>query len=145
MIKTFKPSAEPYQKDPRPAAARAEASGFEVIWGNSRRITVDLDNGKELNDDVLGILSQLTEFTIKRWTSKSGHGEHVCIDTKEFFTVTERAAIQAALGSDPKREMLALLNTRAVGYTEPFMLFKPIVKLEKDLDEFDVPDGACPF
>jgi hypothetical protein len=111
-----------------------EEAGFEVIFGDPKHLLLDLDTDRDLNsydnrsDDLLRMFGH---FEIERYTSKSGRGWHVIVRLDEPIpNVLERIALQAALGSDPKREALSILRVRN-GIAEPIRLFKPKTPVER--------------
>ena len=87
---------------------------------------MDLDDEQALKtyEKVLPIVTELFELKeLDRWKSKSGVGIHVVLQCKPLSFV-KRVAIQAALGSDPIRECLAI-SMEIDGLIEPSVLFKP--------------------
>lgn len=110
------------------AVKKATADGFTIVRGNENTLLLDLDTAQamkqfnstyEMVDSKFGILHQ--EF----WTSKSG-GErrHAKLILKTSLSAAERVALQAIMGSDPKREIFAVTKL-GHGIAEPSMLFKP--------------------
>lgn len=118
-------------KTPEELAALAAKDGCEVVWGHSTRLLLDLDDrGALTRYEALFPLLEKTGFrSVKeeRWPSKSG-GEHlhVVVYLAEPLPVEARIALQAILGSDPKHELLTLLDTCG-GKREP-VLFRPLAK-----------------
>ncbi len=104
--------------------------GMTVVVGEPNRLLLDIDTAQRLAyyqgfaDRVAEAIGGMRE--IERWTSKSGIGTHVVIETLKPFTATQRLVIQAALGSDSLREVLGLALI-ADGLAEPSMLFRPKV------------------
>ena len=108
------------------AIKEAEINGFEVIHSNIDRLLLDLDDEQALKtyEKVLPVVAvQLELKELDRWKSKSGTGTHVILQCKPLSFV-KRVAIQAALGSDPIRECLAI-SMEIDGLIEPSVLFKP--------------------
>lgn len=109
------------------AAHNAEANGFTVIRGDAWSLLLDLDTEQQRAqyEAVLPHFEQNYAIEeIQSWPSKSGH-RHTRI--KLYTPISEpamRYALQAALGSDPVREMLSIVRLRN-GVPEPSMLFKP--------------------
>lgn len=129
-----------FVKDYDTAGEKAVAEGFKIIYPSFSEILVDLDDHlaqlrfAERFKEVRGILEKtpLGPLRIKStWVSKSGEGRHVVVDLGAAITETsERIAWQALLGSDHKREAIALLRKRG-GVAEPSRLFKPAEKNDK--------------
>ena len=108
----------------------AQEAGFTVMVAQADEILLDLDTPEsELQfEGNLQLLASLFGVTnVERWKSKSkGHHVIVHIATKGLSDA-ERIALQAALGSDGKREIIAIKRLRD-GDTRPSVLFKPTVK-----------------
>jgi hypothetical protein len=109
----------------------ALARGDTIVTAAADELLVDLDNAvqREQFDRVWPVV--VREFgaeILTRWPSKSGGiHEHVQITLSlagDDFTVPERIALQAALGSDPVRDVLTLQRFR-LGIAEPIRLFRP--------------------
>ena len=101
--------------------------GHEIIHANDLTLTLDFDDVKKSPDlrvklDILRetVLIDCTET----WRSKSRTGWHVVIHLVRPLPFHQRIAIQAALGSDWKRE---LLYARMDYKDEPFLI-KPGLK-----------------
>ena len=104
----------------------AAGKGFEVIRASPSRLLLDLDDAASLaryQSMKPIVASHWAISEVGRWHSKSGRGFHVEIacDIPCFLT---RVALQLALGSDPKREALAVAMFLD-GIPEPSCLFKP--------------------
>lgn len=107
------------------AANKAKKQGFEVVYADDNHLLLDLDDTSDrtffenqfhlLNDGVVE----------DRWLSKSGKGEHVVIRLDSPRGIRDRIILQACLGSDRKREMIALLKYVDGGISNGIMLFKP--------------------
>ncbi len=107
----------------------AVAKGMILVPGTPTTLTLDIDNLeslKRLSDmksmvhDMFGI----SEF--ETWPSKSGKGkQHVVVHLEKPLPVMTRIALQAILGSDPKRECLNAYSHQVLGIEEPCLLFKP--------------------
>lgn len=118
----------PDQKHMDEACAKASKAGMALIYGDSRTLLLDLDDGAAVN---VGVLKKLVEnygdFTMASWLSKSGEGEHVVLKFdpgSAEWSHAEAIALEAALGSDPIRAVLSVLRIRE-GVTNPRVLFKP--------------------
>lgn len=119
------------------AGEKAEAEGFTIIYPSETEILVDLDDeAAQLSfaqrfKDVREILDKTPLGPLRitsTWASKSGQGRHVVVDLGAVITETsERIAWQALLGSDHKREAIAILRKRG-GVPLPSRLFKPVEK-----------------
>jgi hypothetical protein len=109
------------------AALEAEEQGFEVIYATANTLLLDLDTPEDIKlfEKQFEILhKEWNAVLTDGWTSKSGEGQHIIITLPETWSLEMRIAAQAALGSDRKRELLALKRAYK-GVTNPIMLFKP--------------------
>lgn len=102
------------------------AQKFEVIQSDGSTLLLDLDTPEALAQfervlpkvkDVFGITKAA------KWSSKSGN-THALVALSEPLPVLMRLALQAALGSDGVREVLALKRWEN-GCHEPSVLFRP--------------------
>lgn len=122
-----------YTKKHEEAIIEAEANGFEVVKSDEFTILLDLDGeeAKKRFDSMRSFLDQC--FTImgqEEWTSKSGGDhKHIKLILAGPLEVAERIAIQALMGSDPRRELLTLLNLKN-GVENPSVLFKPLTPVK---------------
>jgi|SRR5580692_8343496 hypothetical protein len=108
------------------AIAAAEKSGFEVVRSAEDRLLVDIDDTESLRHFKSAFAILKGHFVLKevtRWRSKSGEGWHIVLSCKPCDFIM-RVALQACLGSDRKREALALMMA-ADGEKDPSFLFKP--------------------
>lgn len=113
-------------------AEKARAEGLRVVIATPYDIFLDLDTPEDVKAyeerlariqraaSVWGITEQA------RWKSKSGVGTHVHL-RGAWLEPQEQIAVQAILGSDPVREIIALLRMRQ-GVTNVSRFFKPIQK-----------------
>lgn len=107
------------------ARERAVLEGLEIIEGTPSTLLVDLDNGADMNQEMLTKLSeQFGGFTYQQWESRSGCGRHVRITMDVSFTPAQALALESALGSDPLRTILGVKRLQN-GVVQPRMLFKP--------------------
>lgn len=113
------------------AVATAEERGYKVHRGEANVLTVDLDGDAMLNNAALALLTELYDAKIIGWwRSKDGRGRHFKIKLNKQFHPMQRGVMQAALGSDPKREILAIklyrdaMERGSKGF-EPYLLFQP--------------------
>lgn len=103
----------------------AEALGCTLYKGDINELLLDIDAGKRVNMDILPLVDE--KFIItgqKSWKSRNG-GIHVVIQLGQHLEPPERIALQAALGSDPKREAIATWEW-FIQKTDTISLFKPI-------------------
>ena len=132
-------AAEAYSRDRTNAAISAALDrGCTVLFGTANTLLIDFDGDGQKRYEacrpVLDSLFGIEEET--RWKSSSreaGH-EHLQVRLAADFTVEERIALQAILGSDPMREILSLRNRRQ-GSIEPCVLFRPPPQQKKTLSE----------
>ncbi len=61
---------------------------------------------------------------VESWVSKSGKNRHYKIQLNQPLSAIERVAVQAALGSDPIRELLAVFQAAHFG-DHNIVLFRP--------------------
>ena len=105
----------------------AATLGCELYVGADDELLLDLDAGQEPVAEILSIVRE--KFGIKseqRWISRSGTGIHVVIKMDGPLPPAERIALQAALGSDPKRESIAIWEWILLK-TSTISLFRPVV------------------
>src|SRR5229473_6761176 len=93
--------------------AEALQQGYTIVYDDDYTLLLDLDEPQAITtfEFNLSILQQHLEVVIHdRWESKSSTKfyprEHVVLKVGRPMTPTERHLLQAALGSDPKRELL---------------------------------------
>jgi hypothetical protein len=107
---------------------QAELKGCTFYEGAPDLLLLDLDEPSALTNfqNLLPLLAEhLPVEEVERWRSSGGIGTHVVLRlTGADLSISERACHQACLGSDPKRELLAILH--ASDGTDLFPgLFKP--------------------
>lgn len=92
--------------------ARVAAEGLFVQYPKPNELLIDLDT-KEQVDEFLSqiklLVREVVILKIEVTTSFSGN-RHVYIQLDRPISPIERIAWQAALGSDPKRELLSLIR-----------------------------------
>ncbi len=102
--------------------AEALAEGNEVVHGSPTRLIFDFDDCDEMPDlkDKLEIFCKyiVIHGNIQTWRSRSGTGWHAMIETYCKIPLDKRIAIQAAFGSDWKKELLTVLQEHG----EPFLI-----------------------
>lgn len=112
-----------------PAAKKKYREHFNVFTPYPNQLTLDYDTSRYSPDahpclppkDLMNILEQeLGAVESERWISKNG-GLHVVISCDRTLSPATRVALQAALGSDPKREILAICTLE-----NPSFLNRPI-------------------
>ncbi len=100
--------------------------GFTVYQPSPRQLLLDIDDaiGMAQYENLLGLITALFGAKeVARWKSKSG-GTHIVVNLTVTLSPEQRIALQAACGSDPKREILAI-NYQVHGVSEPSCLFRP--------------------
>jgi hypothetical protein len=120
------PAVETYEWRCEEAVSDARAKGFEVICAAPDRLLIDIDDteSKKHFQRSLGLLrGHFGLVEMERWRSKSGDGWHIVLRCNPC-DFTTRIALQACLGSDRKREALALMMAKD-GEPDPSYLFKP--------------------
>lgn len=107
---------------------KAEALGCDVVRGAPDLLLLDFDDvgSFERFDAMREMFVQFFKpESFETWYSKSGAPKrHVAIRLTKPLGVPERIALQAILGSDPKRELIGLIRYLS-GQEEPSLLFKP--------------------
>jgi hypothetical protein len=107
--------------------AKARRDGFDVVWPELDQVLLDLDdqNAMEHYERILPMAKDIFgAVERRRWRSKSGQGWHVVVEVDHELTAIQRVALQAAMGSDRKRELMA--TARAMRRDEHVsVLFKP--------------------
>lgn len=93
----------------------AEKSGLVAFFGNDNWLLLDLDDGLVVPaSDALDlvIMADLLDLRTRfiYTTSKSGINKHCYIKLNQPLSHDRRVALQALLGSDPKRETLTVLQ-----------------------------------
>jgi hypothetical protein len=110
--------------------AIGRAKGCEVIQSAPNLLLLDFDTAEALErfDRLRGSFFRLFPADeVVEWPSKSGKPHHRHVMVKLSAPIEDaalRVALQAALGSDPKREIFSVLRLLQ-GTKEPSLLFKP--------------------
>lgn len=87
--------------------------GFEVKYPLPNELQIDIDEQSHYLTYLTNIKILQREFPdikIEEHTSRGGSGKHVSILMPFDLTNVERIAWQAAMGSDPMREILSLIR-----------------------------------
>lgn len=108
------------------AEEQALKEGLVVVRSTPKTLLLDLDNAAAVAQYVR-MREKVREFYALNvgweWKSRSGN-QHVVLELRDPLPVETRLLLQAVLGSDPMRELLA--RQRLVhGETEPCLLFRP--------------------
>lgn len=98
--------------------ARMESEGFRIALPEDNELQIDIDNGLHFAaflrglDSVCRNVPRVDLWTIEMHPSKSGQPQrkHVTIKLPVAVSPWQRIALQAALGSDPMRELLSALR-----------------------------------
>lgn len=111
------------------AKIEAMKNGCEVVGGSEHCLLLDFDSleGKIQYERMRHKVKEL--WGIEReetWMSMSKNPEHqhMRVTLTKPLSAAERVALQAALGSDPMREMFAVRRLN-LGVVEPSLLFRP--------------------
>lgn len=128
---TIKPTEEfdNYAWNYNEAIDSAKDNGFSVIQSRDTLLLLDLDSDANLEhyERYLPLVAQRFELMeVSRWRSQSGKHWHVVLSCKGL-TMPVRIALQAVLGSDLKREALAISMDHD-GIKDCSWLFKPPAK-----------------
>lgn len=112
------------------AFEKAAANGWVVVKPKPNEVQIDIDRLEDLAvyTNNLSILKESAPDLVKKEeTHVSPSGEpghfHITLTLAQKITPVERIAIQAALGSDRKRELLSYLRTRR-GDPVPTLFFE---------------------
>lgn len=121
-----------------PSEAEQLANGFDCVAIAGDPFTIQLDLDLATYPDALNHYTELLPFLQNilpcvesdRWVSKSGKGLHVVLKSTIPLSLRDRLVIQAALGSDPRREILAVMRIREAEQKVSY-LFKPRTPKER--------------
>lgn len=114
--------------------AEAERRGLKVVESDPFHLQLDLDGDAVVNEPVLALLEEagFTATPAVTLQTRSQHGgSHIYIKLKRSLWLADRIALQAALGSDARREVRSLL--RDVNHTraEALVLFETEAEYER--------------
>lgn len=116
------------------AKLQAQLDGLDVVVATDDCLLLDIDTPAMMAqyEAILPILMEHHVATeAERWKSKSGNTHiRVALSGKHDWAV--RYALEAVLGSDPKRGVLAVLQMLN-GCDEASMLFRPKAKAEEEI------------
>lgn len=127
------------------APERALEKGLAMISPGPRDILLDLDTPEDVEkfDELYDRFHKNLGISLVTQTvSKSGN-THVYLKSNTEISNTERLLIQAALGSDPKRELLGLLQLRA-GIKHYSQLFETKQAVLTVIEHYDMIDFLQP-
>ncbi len=103
---------------PEELEAKAALTGRKVIYPDTNELFIDLDGVEEMLfcHQQIEILSAAGEVMHVDWSqSQTAYHWHVVVVLRQPIDSWRRVALQAALGSDRKRELLACLNPITAG------------------------------
>lgn len=107
---------------------RSKSEGLLVTFPSDCELQIDIDNAahRAVFDRSYEIFKRemvdhVGSYRVQETVSKSGTGAHIRITLPFKVDVWQRIAWQAALGSDPVREVLSCFRARR-GDTEPTLL-----------------------
>jgi hypothetical protein len=135
-----KESLDPNKFNTAPqCVAKAEAEGLVAFFAPDNWLFLDLDVDPDrrgdlplMNEDVFFMLADKIKVLGRyHTTSKSGRGMHVYIELEDNLDLEQRATLQAALGSDPKKEALTILQ--GSGFTCLFETQVEAIKVPAEL------------
>lgn len=138
---------ETYLIDSATKAERATQRGLAVVYARENVLQLDLDT-EDAKRQYAKLRPLVETFWIieneTSWPSKSGN-LHVELTLSRPLPAPMRIALQAILGSDPKRETFCLAKY-AKDDPNPIMLFKPAPKSEVCKAEVSIlDDDYTPF
>lgn len=108
------------------ANKKAEALGLNIVKPDDRTLQLDFDTEDQWDAFMtqrLTILLQYLDVERVWWTESHSGNKHVYIRLKQVMSFLKRIAYQAALGSDPTRELLSLARVQ-LGQGETTMMFE---------------------
>ncbi len=113
--------------DPRENAVdKAKRLGLLLVEPKPDELFVDIDSRRAM-DEFLNRLSRFISVykgTTVQYTTSVGGNWHAYVTVPGWsFTMDQRVAMQAALGSDPLREMIAMKHHHE-GYAYPSVFFE---------------------
>jgi len=116
------------------AVEKAERLGLALVIPKPDEVFVDIDSPEDLGDFAkrFKILKKLYPDVEQRVSPSQTAGHyHIIVTISELAPIGdhERIAIQAALGSDPFRELLAIFHGRA-GYQYTSVFFEKKAKTD---------------
>ena len=103
----------------------AVQDGNDVVIGNGRTLLVDFDDCEWLPDveERLNLIREIFgKIYTESWRSSGGEGWHLKVTVPLVIPIHARIALQAALGSDWKREMLSVRENLNNLNDEPFLI-----------------------
>lgn len=109
-----------------PAPDKAARLGLDLVRPADDELFIDLDSSEMVAEflEKLRFFRDLYEVTSVQWTRSKGGNWHAYVRVRDvIFDRTERVALQAALGSDPAREMIAIMHLN-VGYDYENVFFE---------------------
>ena len=111
------------------ANMKANMKGCYCEFADDKTLQIDLDAPEVTRDfELLYKMAQDLELIPKRGylvRASSGGNTHITISLDEPLPIERRILLQALLGSDLKREMLALAGYLK-GQQQPVLLFRPL-------------------
>lgn len=112
-MEQFDPSYTRGNDDSRPFMKEMEEAGFEIILPADNELLIDLDTEEQYQTFLKQYerLQQDYSCTSRVYPSKSGlPRRHVVVELYFNMSPFQRIALQAALGSDPMRELLSFIR-----------------------------------
>jgi len=99
---------------PERLIAKAAETGRSVVTPNHDQLFIDLDSEEALDTfrSQMEIFQRSEHMIWQVHPSKTPGHYHAKVTLRRFVVGFERVALQAALGSDRKRELLAILQAK---------------------------------
>lgn len=107
--------------------AQAAELGLVIIEPQDNVLQLDIDCGSQMDQyekQIAAVRSIYGVVETVQTVSKSGKS-HIYLRLKDNLHIEERIAIQASLGSDPRRELFTLRNLREKRDYPLFLYEKP--------------------
>ncbi len=90
---------------------QAKKLGVNAVFPRADELFIDLDEGMQLNAVTLEVMNDHNYITNELHTVSRNGNQHVYYRLIKSFSVSDRIALQAALGSDPQKELLSALDS----------------------------------
>lgn len=118
LEKTLEKFGNPeYEKPRKEFIKEMKLQGYNIVLPKSNELQIDIDTPEQLEAFYVGLAVLMRNdcnwpaMLVEMHPSKSGTGKHATVKLPyEITDPIHRIALQACLGSDPVRELLALIR-----------------------------------
>lgn len=109
----------------------AEALGLTLVLPADNELQLDIDTPAQRQQFTahLGLVQDFVSCVVDRETVSKGGNSHIYLKLGRAISPTERVALQAMLGSDPKREFLSLMRVWYQPELPPSAMFEGSAKV----------------